>query len=469
MCFLAVYSGCGAQKTNDNLQSLSDFCSKPVNLPVAPLKPKAQTWQGPFVGQKIKVFSKAGSQIKAGTKYDIIIDRACAEEASEDKISKKVLKSAVEFQSQIKQLALGYVFDKDILLAEFESQINSDNCVIGVALPGKVQKAFLNDSQVSSQRHITQLNYEISYQTFFQSQYAVKNRVKFAVVDTGIDCSHPDLNCIKNFGASGFPDKVDNDNDPSDEDGHGTHVAGIAGAIVNNSLGGAGLAGNILDILPVRVIGPDGGEIADVFNGIQYAISSGVDVINMSFGAVGNHPTLEQAVISAVNAGIFVVMAAGNDSKKLGEAGYKYEPGYIGDEVHGAVTVGSVDFSGSLSFFSNFHPAKVEIAAYGNENSDTGIFSTWKGGLYQRESGTSQATPQVGAAAALLISFYKTHKIAYTMPSLEADILSSTNVDPELSSLVASGRVIDFARLSQVALSKAGKKTPEIQQIICQK
>lgn len=465
---VVFFSGCGAEQSFNQNSTLNTFCTQAVIPPVAPLKPMPQLWSGPFSQSKVKISSKPGAQISAGSSYVFILDSSCLESAPEESLSKQVfLESGKELNET--KLAIPHTFKESIAVDEFEAKVSSDGCIVGVAADGKVQKASFNDPSNGMQKYLVNLNFEVGYQTFFLSKYATKSRVKVAVVDTGVDCAHPDLKCWKDSPATGFPDVVDNDHDASDADGHGTNVAGILAAITNNGVGVTGLTGNAVDLLAVRVIGVDGGKISDVYAGVQYAINSKVDVINMSFGATGDQPLLEQAVSDAVSAGIVVVMAAGNDSKKFGDAGYKYEPGFIGDVVQGGITVGSVDLSGAYSYFANFHPTKVEIAAYGNENSNDGIYSTWKGGGYQREKGTSQATPQVGAAAALLISFYKSNNISYTPASIEADLLSATTQDSQLSTLVSGGRILDFAVLSQVALGKLGKTSGEIQQAICQK
>ncbi|MEO5953181.1 MAG: S8 family serine peptidase, partial [Chloroflexia bacterium] len=129
-----------------------------------------------------------------------------------------------------------------------------------------------------------------------------------AVVDTGIQRTHPDLDAKI---VAGY-DYVDNDTAPDDGNGHGSHVAGTSAAETNNSTGGAGMCPNC-SLMPVRVLDNAGsGTLVNVANGIGYASSHGAKVINMSLGG-GGSTTLQNAVDSAWNNGVFMACAAGND------------------------------------------------------------------------------------------------------------------------------------------------------------
>src|SRR5262249_31334712 len=139
----------------------------------------------------------------------------------------------------------------------------------------------------------------------------VFSKVVVAVIDTGVDAGHPDLNVT--FSIS----KITGDSSTADEVGHGTHVAGIIGAR-DNDLGVRGVCPNV-QIWNVRVLGVNGGTDADVIAGVEFCTSnaSTISVVNMSLGGQGDDPLLTQAVNNCINAGITVVIAAGNDSNNV--------------------------------------------------------------------------------------------------------------------------------------------------------
>lgn len=210
--------------------------------------------------------------------------------------------------------------------------------------------------------------------------------VVIAIIDTGVDLRHPDLAAKM---TNGF-DFVDNDNDPSDQDGHGTHCAGIAAGIGNNGVGIAGLALNCR-IMPVRVLGSFGGTAEWVANGITYAANNGAKVLNLSLGSSGASTMIHDAIKGAVARGAVVVAAAGNNgvTSKFYPAGFPE-----------TIAVASTDQSDARSGFSNYGSDWVDVAAPGS-----GILSTLPGG-YGNLSGTSMAAPYVAGLAGLVFSSY---------------------------------------------------------------
>jgi len=238
--------------------------------------------------------------------------------------------------------------------------------------------------------------------------------VVVAVVDTGVDYMHPDLGA--GFGSGykviGGYDFFNKDSDPMDDNGHGTHVAGIIGA--NGGMTGVAPEANIL---AYKVLGADGsGQMSMVISGIQAAIdpngdgnySDHADVISMSLGGSGeiNDP-LCLAVREAVELGAVVVIAAGNDGPNFGTVA---SPGIVPE----AVTVGAIDSGNALAEFSSRGTApdllvKPEICAPGVRIVSTvpysnAMFASTSG--YLSMSGTSMATPHVSGAAALLLQLH---------------------------------------------------------------
>jgi subtilisin family serine protease len=229
--------------------------------------------------------------------------------------------------------------------------------------------------------------------------------IKVAVVDSGVDYSHPDLGGCFGSGCKVFGgyDFVDKDNDPMDVDGHGTHVAGIVAS--NGTL--RGVAPDA-EILAVRVLGDDGmGDMSDIVAGIEYAVDpdgdpltdDGVDVINLSLGGMGDHNSPGSlAADAAVEAGVVVVAAAGNDGNYNDIANHSPASARL------AITVGSTEKYGGLSTFSSKGPLSVdnhikpELVAPGGDINSLGMAHD-----QAILSGTSMASPHVAGSAALLL------------------------------------------------------------------
>jgi thermitase len=214
-----------------------------------------------------------------------------------------------------------------------------------------------------------------------------------AVVDTGVDAGHPDLQG-KVVGGMSFVG-----GSAKDANGHGTHVAGIAAAVTNNATGVAGICPRC-SIMPVRVLDANGsGSIADVAAGIVYAANNGARVINLSLGGPGTSQTLRSALEYAVAHNALPVAAMGNSYTPQA-----LEPAYW----YSALSVGAVDQSGTRADFSNYG-VKTNVVAPG-----VAVLSTMPtysvtlnqtyNANYDALSGTSMATPLVSGIAGLVLS-----------------------------------------------------------------
>ncbi|RNB89841.1 peptidase S8 [Brevibacillus fluminis] len=212
-------------------------------------------------------------------------------------------------------------------------------------------------------------------------------QVTVAVVDTGVDASHPDL--AGRVLATGYNTVAGNTN-TFDDDGHGTHVSGTIAAVANNGIGVTGVAGSAnVRILPIKVLDDNGeGTALQIAQGVDKAVELGADIINMSLGGLGRSRLLEESIHNATQKGVLVVVAAGNET----DDAEGYAPASFAD----VVTVASVDKENMPSYFSNYG-SPIDMAAPG-EN----ILSTVPGGEYDSYNGTSMATPHVTAAAALV-------------------------------------------------------------------
>ena len=231
--------------------------------------------------------------------------------------------------------------------------------------------------------------------------------VTVAVVDTGVQANHPDLAAVVLPGT----DFVTGGNGSADGHGHGTHVAGIIGAVANNRIGVAGFAAGV-KILPVRVLDNNGsGWNSDIAKGIVYAADHGASVVNLSLGGATADGASADAVRYALARNVVVVAAAGNERRSGSPTSYPAAfPGVLG--------VAATDSADRVASFSNAG-TYVDVAAPG-----VGILSTVRGSSYTTMSGTSMATPYVAAAVAVL----KAADPALT-PDRAAQVLQSTAVD----------------------------------------
>lgn len=265
-----------------------------------------------------------------------------------------------------------------------------------------------------------------------------------AVIDTGVDYTHKDLadNIWVNEGeipgngidddGNGYVDDVygvdfvEGDSDPMDEHGHGTHVAGIIAMTPGNG-GGVGVAYGA-KIMCVRA-GQANGSFAssDIAKAIKYATDNGADVINMSFGGTGRSYLVESALQDAFPSCVLVA-AAGNDGLPTNDAtlaGYLFTEDIYPAGYKYVLGVMATDNNKSLASFSNWDFAEGSGCEYEMAAPGVNIYSTLPGNRYAYWSGTSMATPNIAAAAAILRSRY-TDKSKYSSRYIMGQLCSAT-------------------------------------------
>jgi subtilisin len=210
--------------------------------------------------------------------------------------------------------------------------------------------------------------------------------VKVGVIDTGIDLKHPDLQA----NIKGGYNAINSLKSPNDDNGHGTHVAGIIAAL-NNSIGVVGVGPNI-DLYAIKVLNASGsGYLSDVIEGLDWAVTNGMQVVNMSLGTSQDVQSFHEAILNAYNAGVVIVAAAGNSG------GAVFFPAAYPE----VIAVSATYQNNQIASFSSRGP-EVDLAAPG-----VSIYSTYKGQSYATLSGTSMAAPHVTGAAALIIDTKK--------------------------------------------------------------
>lgn len=269
-------------------------------------------------------------------------------------------------------------------------------------------------------------------------------RTIVAVIDTGVDYNHQDLaaNMWRNAGeiagdgidndGNGYADDIygydfaNNDADPFDDQGHGTHVAGTIGAVGNNGIGTTGVNWNTR-IMALKFLAADGsGSTAGAISALNYAVRMGANLSNNSWGGGGSSSLLSQAIGNARTAGHIFVAAAGNSGQN-NDLTPNYPSNYSFDNV---VAVAATDSRDALASFSCYGATTVDIAAPG-----VGILSTLPGNTYGTYSGTSMATPHVSGAISLIWDQNPT----FTYQQVIAKLYSSVDKIAGLNGKVATG------------------------------
>lgn len=267
-----------------------------------------------------------------------------------------------------------------------------------------------------------------------------------AVIDTGVDYNHPDLkaNMWKNSreipgngiddDGNGYRDDVygydfaNNDSNPMDDNGHGTHVSGTIGAVGDNGTGVAGIDWHT-KIMALKFLDSSGsGYLSNAVRALNYAVANGAQVVNNSYGGGGYDSAMQTAINNARAHGVIVVAAAGNDGTN-NDASPTYPANYSGDNL---IAVAATDRNDRIASFSNYGRTTVDIAAPG-----VAIYSTLPNGQYGTYSGTSMATPHVVGAIALVWDAHPD----WTYHQVIDAMLNSADRISNLSGKVVSGRL----------------------------
>ena len=272
------------------------------------------------------------------------------------------------------------------------------------------------------------------------------NAPLLAVIDSGVDYTHPDLAANiwtnpnevangKDDDDNGIIDDLhgynapDRNGDPSDSGTHGTHVAGTVAAVGNNGQGVTGVAWEA-QIMPLRFISGGMGTTADAIAALTYADAQGVRLTQNSWGG----PNPNQALIDTLSASPALhICAAGNDGQNS-DIKPLFPAAYSMDNI---LAVAATDSQDQLAKFSNYGRSAVDLAAPG-----VNTYSTLPGGEYGHKSGTSMATPHVSGAASLVLNKFP----HLSNQQLKERLMFSTDRLPQLEGRVASGGRLNLAR-----------------------
>ncbi|HSC03755.1 MAG TPA: S8 family peptidase [Solirubrobacteraceae bacterium] len=264
--------------------------------------------------------------------------------------------------------------------------------------------------------------------------------VTVAEVDSGVDYAAPDLTGQFVNGH----DYITGTNNPQDQLGHGTHVAGIIAALQDNGTGVSGVA-PAAKVMPLRVLDATGsGTDVDVAQAFNDAGDDGVPIVNASLGSTAPSPVIEQAI--QAHPDTLYVVAAGNDGTNNDDPSTPFYP--CDAPEANVICVGASDQNDQPAYFSDYGAATVDLFAPG-----VSILSTYLGGSgYAYDDGTSMATPMVSGTLALMLS----RNPGLGATALKSDLLASADPAPQLAGLAVSGGELDAA----AAVATAGGDSP---------
>lgn len=317
----------------------------------------------------------------ASSENEIIVKYRSSAPETDKQAQRKALKT--QLKQQNKQLGFEVVTVQEGTVSETIKKYKQ-NPQIEYAEPNYKATMFVtsNDTALQQQWGLFKISAANQSQISAWDITTGNEQIKIAVLDTGIEATHADLTG-KVIAESNFTDSAS----ANDNNGHGTHVAGIAAAATNNGSGIAG-SGYNTTLLNGKVLGDDGsGYYSWIANGIVWATDQGAKVINLSLGGPSSSQAMQDAVNYAWSKGVVVVAASGNSNTS--SPNY---PGYYSN----VIAVAATDSNDARASFSNYG-SWVDVAAPG-----VAIYSTYKGNTYASMSGTSMATPFTAGTVALI-------------------------------------------------------------------
>lgn len=514
------YSNChpGVQGSSSPVQQSSldpnaEEASHPVSKfereagPKVALDPRRLS---PGSGGSVQGKATTGSDdftIPRGMRLAIVVDNQCLRTRAKARASGQLKPTAPALAEKAQSIAqapalpemkiqaYGFVNPSDASYSEIMGEAENDPCVLRVAHDDAIQlinpspertatepftepfqKATLNmatnDPALSYQRHLASIKATSGWSVFHSPSRGIRRDVVVAVVDSGIDSAHPDLaaNMWRDGqGRFGY-DFSNNDSDPTDDDGHGTHVAGLIGAVADNSTGGVGIMGKRIKLMGMKVLDAQGaGTPSTVANAIRWAADSGADVINLSLEGPATSDTggvIASAMQYAAGKNVVIVAAAGNKQLNLSTLtpANAIIPATYTVNIPGSIAVASIDaITGMRSPFSNFSNQIIPIAAPGSDGTpgSNGLWSTWPTVLrgvstagYVEQAGTSMAAPLVSGSAALTIGILRSENIPITNAQVIQLLLQSAVKNPALATEVIGGATVDVDRLARLIRSR---------------
>ncbi len=355
-------------------------------------------------------------------------------------------------------------------VGQLKAHAETEPCVVGISHNRSAFASEISpDPMGDSQTHLRSIGLAPLLPELIKELEQLPEPTVIAIIDTGIDLNHADLrdhlwtNRAELEGKPGVDDDLNGyvDDiygynfgtdipDPTHQtvNDHGTHVAGLSGAITANGIGVAGVMGRASRIMPLNVFGGSwSSDTVDIDEAIRYAADNGADIINISVGGPGESETTAYAI----GKGAVVVASAGNLSQDIGRE--FYYPASYASRFDGMIAVGAIDATSSaLCESSNFGPREVEVLAPGCDQTapKSGLLSTRSDNRYGHKKGTSRAAPIVAGGLALGHAILRAKSQGTAAPAeFEALLLDTCEKRPSLAAFSKRGCVLDLAALIQ--------------------
>lgn len=432
--------------------------------------------------QSLPILPSQSALLTKGTELNVVVDGACLADPMRGPRNLDWLR---QIQGELrlpkegnKIRSVRWVLPEDWEFNRLQEVFEEEPCIQLVSPEGHFYtNEVFNDPFIRDQAHLDAIHFQRALPTFFLPLLTRKD-MTIAVVDTGVDFSHIELRSNRwvNRGEipgngrdddqNGYVDDVDGYNFASDignaapqgdwpENHHGTHVAGLAAARIDNRTGGVGING-VAKIMSLNVFGMNGYTRSSILeNAIRYAADRRVNIINLSLGGREFSRTMRSALEYAVNKGSFIVSAAGNDGIELCDDPTSFDfisPAIYGSSIDGMIVTGSTDAAtGRLSSFSNYSSRLVEITAPGALSSDgqlLGLLSTFPSNTYGFLAGTSMSAPVLSGAASLAMTYLKTYGYDASPKRMEQILKAAALKDSRISDSVQEGRKLDLEALA---------------------
>jgi subtilisin family serine protease len=421
----------------------------------------------------------AGSNLSAGTELNVVVNLSCLRNAAHGNPRLPWLNNLAASLQHLRVSGLrSYVWrlEKDTDFFELQRAFERESCVHLVS-PNNTffMHAAFNDPMIPNQEHLKSLRFADALNDLY-IPLLVRKKVVIAVIDSGVDFTHPDLQASRWFNR----DEVGGNNRDDDRNGyvddvhgfnfaiekgdvgpqgdlpeakHGTHVAGLAASRADNGVGGVGVNG-VARIMALNIFGPNNTTRSALLeNAIRYAADNGADVINLSLGGREYSRTMRAALDYAIAKGSFIVTASGNYGLELCDNPDSFgfiSPAVYSSTISGMMVTGSVDAgSGRLSVFSNYSKRLMEITAPGAYLSEAklGLLSTIPGDTYAYLAGTSMSAPVLSGAASLVFTWLRTYRYPVSPQKVETILRAAAKKDPSLADWVQEGRTLDLPLL----------------------
>lgn len=383
---------------------------------------------------------------------------------------------------------------KNLNSSQLQQMLQEDKCLKIIDQPYSYELNAVNtpnapnDAKYANETHLSFIKHNSVYPYAFNAFNGINRPIRVAVIDSGLDLEHPDLKANIMTDTAGnriVYDAITGTLGPiTDTSFHGTHVAGLIGAISHNSIGISGVLGKQVQILPVRVATATSDVLSPsvsldaVVNGVRWAADQNIDVMNLSLGGAGagaGRPAFQDALKYAVSKGVMVFVSSGNgDSSGVGielsesSTAGKYYPANWGRDIAGMMTVGSVDAgTQGISSFSNYSSTYVEILSPGS-NGSVGILSTVPTNLsttgYAQSisktsngvtrtspiQGTSMASPVAAGAAAYALGLLRSRNFFPAPQEMEDLMRAASRKVASLSSKAVNGNTLDLEVLTEM-------------------